>query len=128
MVSKQKAREVMLRWIEAVNSKDTTAFDQLADEVYTPGFVWHFPGVTDMPPGPAGMKQLFRNILTGNPNYKAALVDLFMEGDKAASRYTMRRSDPASGKPQHGTILDIGRFVGDKLAEEWELVSQWEDD
>jgi predicted ester cyclase len=90
--------------------------------------VWHFPGVRDLPPGPAGVKQLVRNILAGNPNFKLTLEDLVVEGDKVAVRHSFRRTDPASGKLQHGTELAIARFVGDKFAEDWELISPWEDD
>jgi ketosteroid isomerase-like protein len=128
MITKQKAREVLLRWIEAISSRDMAALDQMADEIFTPDYVWHFPGVGDLPPGPAGVKQLFRSILDGNPNFKPTLEDLFVEGDKVAVRSSFRRMDPVSGKPQHGTELAIERYVGDQIAEEWELISPWEDD
>ena len=128
MVTKQKGREVILRWIDTVSSRDTTAIDQMADEIYAAGYVWHFPGVRDLPPGPTGMKQVIRNILADNPDFRATIEDLVVEGDKLAARCTMRRTDPASGKPQHGTNLDISRFAGDKIVEEWELISSWEDD
>ena len=128
MVTQQKAREVIVRWVETISSRDITALDQLADESCTADYVWHFPGVTHLPPGPGGVKQLFRSILDGNPNFKPTLEDLFVEGDKVAVRFSFRRTDPVSGKPQHGTELAIERYVGDQIAEEWELISPWEDD
>jgi len=128
MVTKQKAREVVLRLIGAVNSGDITVIDQMADEVFAADYVWHFPGIPDLPPGPAGMKQMYRGILAGNPDLKFTLEDLLVEGDKTACRCTMRRTDPDSGKSQHGWNLVISRFVGDKVAEDWELISPWEDE
>jgi predicted ester cyclase len=128
MVAKQKAREGTLRWIEAVNSRDMSLIDQVADEFFAADYVWHFPGVRDLPPGPAGMKQMLRRILGGNPDLKFTLEDLFVEGDKVAVRCTMHRKDPVTGKSQHGTNLVLSRFVGDKAAEDWELISPWEDE
>jgi predicted ester cyclase len=128
MVAKQKAREVVLCLIEAVNSGDITMIDQMADEVFAVDYVWHFPGVTGLPLGPAGMKQMYRGVLVGNPDLKFALEDLVVEGDKTACRCTMRRTDPTSGKPQHGWNLVVSRFASDKVAEDWELISPWEDE
>jgi len=128
MATKHQAREATLRWIEAVNSGDLGRIDQVADEFFTADYVWHFPGVRDFPRGPAGMKQMLRGILEGNPGLKFTLEDLFVEGDKAAVRCTMHRNDPVTGKPQHGMNLVFSRFVDNKAAEDWELISSWEDD
>ena len=128
MTTKHEIKEKILRWFEAVNSRDLTAIDRVADEFFTADYVWHFPDVTDLQPGPAGVKTLCRNILAGNPNMKITLEDMLMEGDKVAVRCTIRRTDPASGKPQRCQEMLIGRMVGDKTAEDWELLGPWEDD
>jgi predicted ester cyclase len=128
MVTKQKAREVILRWIGIMNTGDLSAVDQGMDEILTTDYVWHFPGVTDLPPGPTGMRQVARGILADNPGFRGELEDLVVERDRAAWRSTWRRTDPATGKPQRLTGIVISRFVGDKIAEEWELISPWEDD
>ena len=128
MVTKKKAREIVLRWIEAVNSRDIAVIDQVADEIFAADYVWHFPGVTDLPPGPAGMKQMLRGILARNPNMRFTLEDLLVEENRTAIRCTMRRTHPDSGKPQIGWNLVVSRFVGDKIAEDWELIRPWEDE
>jgi ketosteroid isomerase-like protein len=128
MVTRQKAKEDVLRWLEAVNSRDLSAIDRVADEFFTADYVWHFPGLTGQQPGPAGVKSIYREILAGNPNMKITLEDLLVDGDKVAGRCTVRRTDPATGKPQRCPELDISRMVGDKTAELWELLGPWEDD
>jgi ketosteroid isomerase-like protein len=107
---------------------NTSVLDQVADELFAADYVWYFPGVTDLPPGPAGMKQMFRGILAANPDLRFTLADLIVDRDKTAIRCTMRRTDPDSGKPQRGWNLVISRFVGDQVAEDWELISGWEDE
>ena len=128
MVTKQKASEVMSRWIEVINSGDIKLIDQAAERFFTNDYVWHFPGVHDFPSGPACAKQLFRGILEQNPEFKSTLEELIQEGNMVAIRCTMHRKDPTNGKPQHETLLQLSRFVGDKYAEDWELIGQWEDD
>ena len=128
MVTKQKTRELVLGWIEAVNSGDIKLIDQAADRFFTNDYVWHFPAVHDFPLGPACAKRLFRQVLGESPEFRSTLEELFVEGDRVASRCTMHRKDPTTGKPQHGTEIALSRFVGDKVAEEWELIGPWEDD
>jgi len=127
MVTKQKAREDILRWIEAINSRDTMALDQVVEKSFAADFVWHFPGVAeDLPPGPAGVKLACRGILVGIPNFRPMLEDLFVEGTKwlfvsafgvqtptAGSRST-RLSSPsnamlATRSPKSGSCLARGR-------------------
>jgi predicted ester cyclase len=56
------------------------------------------------------------------------MEDLLADGDKIAFRLSIHRTDPVTGKLQHCAELCISRFVGDKIAEEWELLGPWEDD
>jgi predicted SnoaL-like aldol condensation-catalyzing enzyme len=128
MITSQKAKEGLLHWLEAVNSNDLSVIDRVADEFFTADYVWHAPGFTGRQPGPAGVKSILRDILGWNPNMKVTLVDLFAEGDKVAARFTLQRTDPATGKTQHCLDLSLTRFVGDKTAEEWELIGPWEDE
>ena len=128
MTTTQEIKEEILRWLEAVNSRDLSAIDRVADEFFTDDYVWHFPGVIGLQPGPAGMKSVMREILAGNPNMKITLDDLLVEGNKVATRCTIRRTDPDTGKPQRCSDLVISRMVGDKAAEDWELLGPWEDD
>jgi len=127
MVTRQKVKEMILHLFEAVNSGDLSVLDRLSEEYFAADYVWHFPGVTDLPPGPAGMKKVNREILADNPNFTVMLDDLIVEEDKMAIRCTMQRTDPSTGKAQHGFFLTFIRLAGDQFAEEWELISPWED-
>jgi ketosteroid isomerase-like protein len=128
MTTKQEIKEKFLRWMEAINSRDLSAIDRVADELFTADYVWHFPGFTGLQPGPAGVKSMFREILAGNPNLKPTLEELLVDGNMVAMRATLRRTDPETGKPQRCADLGISRMVGDKTAEDWELLGPWEDD
>jgi ketosteroid isomerase-like protein len=128
MTTKQEIKEKHQRSLEVISSRDLTAIDRMVDEEYTADYVWHLPGLTGLQPGPAGVKSMFREILAGNPNFIPTLEDMLVDGDKVAARHTFRRTDPATGKPQHCSDLEIFRMVGDKIAELWELLGPWEDD
>ena len=52
-----KRVENLRRWFSAVNKKDLHAIDLLADEIYTPDFIEHDPGMPDFEPGLAGLKK-----------------------------------------------------------------------
>ncbi len=128
MITKEAIEAKTLRWFEAVDSRDLSAIDREADGFFTDDYIWHFPGLTGLQPGPAGVKSLMRDILAENPAMKITLEDLLVEGDKVATRCTIRRTDPGTGKPQRCSDLVISRMVGDKTAEDWELLGPWEDE
>ena len=128
MITKEAIEAKILRWMEAISSRDLSAIDRVADEFFTDDYVWHFPGLTGLQPGPAGVKSTFRAILAENPALKPTLDDLLVEGNKVATRCTLRRTDPDTGKPQRCSDLVISRMIGDKTAEDWELLGPWEDD
>jgi predicted SnoaL-like aldol condensation-catalyzing enzyme len=128
MITKEAIEAKTLRWIEAVSSRDLSAIDRVADEFFADDYVWHLPGLTGLQPGPAGVKSLLHDILAENPDMKITLDDQLVEGDKVATQCTLRRTDPATGKPQRCWELVISRMVGDKVAEDWDLLSPWEED
>ena len=128
MITREIFKERLLRWLEAISSRDLSAIDRVADDFFTDDYVWHFPGLTGLQPGPAGIKSAFREILAENPNMKPTLEDLLVDGDKVATRCTIRRTDPDTGKPQRCSDLVFSRMVGDKTAEDWDLLGPWEDD
>jgi ketosteroid isomerase-like protein len=95
--------------------------DQLADELYTADYVLHDPGAPDRPPGPEGMKQFARGALKSWPDLNVTIEDLVAEGDRVASRITVSGTDASTGKPWRLLGMSIIRFVGGKIAEEWQL-------
>jgi predicted SnoaL-like aldol condensation-catalyzing enzyme len=126
-MSTEKNKATNLRWIDAMNKKDLNELDKLADEIFTADFIEHDPGTPDMERGQAGIKKWVRQVLKDNPDMHVTLEDQMADGDKVAGRATVKFTDAATGKPVNLLILSIDRFVGDKIAEEWELVvpGQW---
>jgi predicted ester cyclase len=129
MVTEQKAREDVLRGFEIYNTRDMSVIDRWYDELLAPDCVYHNPGVRDLAPGRESIKQFVRALYKAMPDlHHNAPDDLIVQGDKVAVRYTVRRTDPATGKLQTCMILLIERYAGDKIAEMWELVGPWEDE
>ena len=119
-MSIENYKSTMIRWFEALNSKNIDLLDQMADEIYTTDYRLHDPGMPDMQPGPVGVKKFTRQILKDSPNSHLMVEDMLGEGDKLATRMSMK-IDP--GSPVHLVGLVISRFVDGKIAEEWELVA-----
>ena len=128
MATKQPYSEHLHRLVEALNARDWRAFDELVDEVVTSDYVGHLPGAGDPVRGPEGLKQYFRNLYESTPGFGSTIEDVFIAGDKAATRFTARRTDPAAGKTQRATAIMISHTESGKSAEDWELVGSWEDE
>ena len=128
MIAKQKAREVISSWFALLNTNDVNAIDRALGDFFTEDYVLHFSAPADLQPGLAGLKSFFPKVLAENPNVKVTAEDLLVDVNRIAFRLTIQRTDPATGKPQHCAELCISRFVGEKIAEEWELLGSWEDD
>jgi hypothetical protein len=126
-MSTEKNKAALLRWGDAMNKKDLNELDKLADEIYTADFIERDPGVPDMERGPAGVKKWVRQVLKDSPDMHITLEDMLADGDKVVVRGTVKFTDTATGKPVNLLLLAIDRFVGEKIAEEWELgvPGQW---
>jgi SnoaL-like polyketide cyclase len=55
-----------------------------------------------------------------NPNTRFLVQDQFTSGDRLCTRLRATRED---GAVSHG--MNVSRFVGDRIAEEWALWSGW---
>ena len=102
----------------------------VVDAVYAPHYVHpdplpgYGPGLTDLKPGIEGIRRVF-------PDVHIAIEDQMAEGDKVASRWTMRGTHrgellgiPPTGKPATFTGLVITRLSAGRIAEEWENFDQ----
>jgi hypothetical protein len=124
MVTEQQVREDYRRWIGAMNAHDLALWDQFAEEMCTADYV-HHPGAANRPRGPEGLKQMGRQIMQRYPNIHATLQDVFVSGDKAATRWVVHLADATPDKPAQDRLdLTLTRYEGRKVAEEWELL--WE--
>ena len=111
------------RYREAFSQQDLARFDA----IMAPNYVYHAPGVPDLPPGPEGMKQLVSGHLAAFPDLRVTIEDLIAEGDKVVARLTYRGTHqgefqgiPPTGKTVAMSSIDLVRIAGGKIVEEWE--------
>ena len=128
MITEQQFRQNVQRILDALNTGDWGALDKAADELFSADYVWHLPGLRDPVRGPDGFKQTVRSGVESSPGYRATIEDVLTMGDRAAARLVERRTDPATGKTQHHTVIMINHLKVGKFAEDWQLVGPWEDE
>ena len=96
-----------------------------ADAVIAPDLVEHeeMPG---MPPGIEGFRGFVRTFRSAFPDLRMTVEDVISEGDKVATRFTMRGTQqgafmdiPPTGKSITVTGMDLMRIVGGKVVEHW---------
>ena len=121
-MSTETNKAAVLRQVEALSTRDLGMLDKRADELYTADYIVQDPRFPEPGRGPASVKQFVRGILTDMPDLQMTVEDLFAEGDKVASRFTVRGTNAPTGKPATLTAIVISRFTAGKIAEEWELV------
>ena len=95
-----------------------------------PDFVWHGPGAEVR--GPEGWKQLVTGYLTAFPDMSFTIEDQIAEGDRVATRYTVRGTHQgelagiaASGRVVTVPCLQLDRIVDGKFIESFELFDQF---
>lgn len=120
-MSAEENKVILHRLIEEFNKGNLAA----ADESLAASFVDHSdpPG---MPPGLEGHKQVLSMLLSAFPDLHVQVEDLLAEGDKVASRFTMRATHkgnfmgiPPTGKQVTITGIEIVRAEGGKFVERW---------
>ena len=120
-MSNEENENVINQWFGAVNKGDVPLLDKLADELFTTDFMEHDPRMPEFEPGPAGVRNLVHQIREEYTNIHATVHDIFSREDKVAYRFTLSMTDVTSGEPVNVQLLAIARFVGGKMAEEWQL-------
>jgi predicted ester cyclase len=121
-MSAEQNKATLALWAAAYNERNLEKLDQLADGVCTEDYALH-PNASGRPPGPAGLKQSVHGFVANWPDMRVTVDDMIAEGDKVASRWTIRGTDLRQQKEMTLMMIFISRFVGDKIAEEW-LVGQ----
>ena len=121
-MSTEENKALVRRWYEEVfNQKNLAAVGEFCD----PQIIEH-----DLPPGlPAGSegtKQLIGMFLAAFPDFHITAEDLIAEGDKVASRFTVRGTHkgefmgiPPTGKQVTMTGIQIPRIANGKMVENW---------
>ena len=98
---------------------------EILDEVYAANLVWHEPDQDIR--GLKEARQFVDTYLAAFPDLHATVEDVFAEGDKVVTRWTMRgthRGDlmgiHPTGKQIEFKGITIHRIEGNKIVEEWE--------
>ena len=109
-------------WEGMFNQKDLAVIDELFASDYT----FHGPQGHNFS-GIENLKQLVSHYLEAFPDLHVEIEDLIAEGDKLASRVTMRGTHKGelqgiapTGKEVTTTTILITRFADGKVAEDWE--------
>ena len=111
-------------WEEVFNGRNLG----LIDDLFLPDYVYH-GGAGQEVRGPDGLKAFLRVYLDAFSDMRVKIEDIFSQGDRVVSRATCRGTHkgalmgiPPTGKQVEVTVICVNRFVGDKIAEDWELV------
>ena len=110
---------MLRRVVEEAFNKGNLA---VVDELIAPNYVFHVPG--NEVKGPEGFKQYVTMMRTAFPDVHVTLEDMIGEGDKVATRATLRGTHKGdlmgiapTGKQFTTTGFDIIRFAGGKEVE-----------
>ena len=112
------------RYIEAFNQRDLAAFDEL----FAPEYVLHATGYPEIR-GPEELRTAVAASLAALSDVRVTADEMVAEGDRVATRWTMRARHtgtfmgvPGTGRELSfsGTIID--RFVDGKVVEGWETI------
>jgi steroid delta-isomerase-like uncharacterized protein len=123
-MSTKKNKAALSRfWNEVFNKRNLN----LIDSMFTKDYVYHGPAGQEVR-GTEGLKGFLKIYMDAFPDMQATVEDVFAEDDKVVSRTTCRGTHkgqlmamPPTGKLVSITIICINRFVGDRIAEDWEL-------
>lgn len=120
-MSVQENKELVVRYVEAVNRGELDAFDQMVD----PAFVDHDP-IPGQKPGIEGLKDAYRMFLDAFPDVNFIFEDVFGEGDLVVGRgviYGTHRGAfmgvPPSGRRVRWTGTRLFRVREGKVTDGW---------
>jgi len=116
-----KRKELSRRWIEAFNARNLSQLDELADEMNDKDCILHDPSFPYVGRGPAAAKELAHQVVKENSHIHITMEEFFGEGDKTATRLTVRTTSASTGKTTSVPVLAIDHWAGNKVVEEWEL-------
>jgi steroid delta-isomerase-like uncharacterized protein len=102
---------------------DARQFDRL-EELFDSGYILHFDSMPAM--GPEAAASFFGEFLSAFPDLAHTVLDVIADGDRAAARITLTATHlgpfmgiPASGKTIAVPAIDLFRFTGNRIAEQW---------
>lgn len=120
-MSAEENKALLRREMEEVWNKGNLA---VVDELVANNFVLHDPSQPIEVRGPEGLKQYVTAFRTGFPDLHITFEDMVAEGDKVATRLTLRGTHkgelagiPATGKQVTITSMSIDRLEAAKFVE-----------
>jgi steroid delta-isomerase-like uncharacterized protein len=124
-VETDQLKNVMRRYYEeAWNGRDTA----LLGDLLAADYVNRSPFVPDLPTGPEGVPLVMHALWTAFPDLSVAVDDLVAEGDRVASRTTLRGTHqgalfgaPPTGRTVEVAMMSIERIAGGRIAEHWRV-------
>jgi predicted ester cyclase len=120
-MSLDKNKEFMIRWIDAVNSRDDARIDQLVDELFAPEYVLHDPAWPADLRGQEAVRKWAHGWIKSQSMIQMVIDEVIGEGDRLAYRATITQTNVQSGKTVRFPLMFIIHFANEKLVEEWEL-------
>ena len=122
----EKNKELLRRFMEAINERNLDLFDELCGENY----VWHGEaGPTELNEvrGRDNFKKAVAEFTDAMPDLKITIHDMLAEGDKVAIRLTESGTHtgaefagvPPTGNRITWTCIGIYRIENGRLVEEW---------
>lgn len=125
-MSLEENKALVRRNLELWNKRDITA----AGETYALDYIYHGPGGQELR-GREGIKGLWKVILDAFPDLIATAEDVIAEGDKVASRWTIRGTHTGEFQGIAPTnqkitlpIIEMFRVDNGVLAEAWDMYDQ----
>jgi steroid delta-isomerase-like uncharacterized protein len=122
-MSAEENKAILRRYFEEAWNQGHLA---VLDELVAPTYVNHDPAVPGLPPGPAGLKPIIAGFRAAFPDLQITIDDQIAEGEKVATRYTMRgiNSGGFMGRPPTGRQISVGgmqieRVVDGQIVEHW---------
>ena len=127
-MSAENNKALVRRYFEYAWNKHNPA---LVDEIYATDFVDRSPDIPGIAHTRDGLKQFMGVYLRAFPDADITIEDQLVEGDRVVTRWTGRGTQtgefmemPPSGKKVAVPGVQIDRFSGGKIVEEWTLFDQ----
>jgi steroid delta-isomerase-like uncharacterized protein len=120
-VDNQQALKLLHRYHDATNAGTLDELDHLFAEDFQ-NFAAGFEPVR----GRAAMKTLIRELLLAFPDWHVTVEDMFAQGNKVVTRWSLNATHlapyhdiPATGLKIHAEGIHIDHIVDDKIAKRW---------
>jgi steroid delta-isomerase-like uncharacterized protein len=127
-MSAEDNKALIRRYFEDAWNKHNPA---LVDEIYAAHFIDRSPDVPGIAHTRDGLKQFMSVYLRAFPDANITIEDQLVDGDRVVTRWTGRGTQtgefmemPPSGKTVVVSGVQIDRFSGGQIVEEWTLFDQ----